>query len=842
MSLFLSLSVARAAETDGRVTELLNGAGWQFIGAGAETELPKIGTDEFNQASWTEVSVPHDFQTRRAYDTLTKGWYRRKLTVDPAATGKELYLVFEGAASVADVYVNGQHLGQHRGAYTRFIFDATKTLHAGSDNELAVIVDDTPAKTLDCLPISLTGLYKVWGGLYRNVWLLTTNPVQIDPTDYAAPGVYLTPKDVSANSATLNIRVLLRNTSGSDAHAEVQARIIDPSGEEVKTVTAPADIPADGRTTVEMSAAIDHPELWGALKPKLYHVETTVSVNGKSVDQVTQPTGFRWLDWAWKDGTVQLNGKRIILYGVDLHQEVEERGSAVTPEDLKGNFAIMQDLGNNFLRLPHYPHAQLEYDLCDQQGILCWAENGHSNGKDIVSPTAAQITTEMVKQNFNHPSIVVWSMGNESNSAVADECVPIAKALDASRPVVVANMRSKLADFQTRHCYYGWYHAYMGDFKPIGFISEVGVGGVVTTHCDYNQCDWKVNKYEPEEYQQIGAEYHFQQAFRGDDSQLGLFCWWCLRDLSDGKYKGPIGINTKGLITYAGDKKDIYYLYRSFLRPEAPTLWITSKRYFLRRGAVNNGIKVYSNAASVTLTLNGEKVSTLENGKYVIPDGPWVNHAEKPKKGAKPEAKPKSQVYKPTNVDNVFYWPVPLHTGKNVVTVSDDQGHTDSATIYFYGENGLPELHEAQLPISDLASSNPENAAHYMDMAVQPQWPIYYDLDSTADNSLNEIPESVQGAGWIALQRVTKEGKATDVSFTLTKPATISVMCTKQDSPPAWLTSEQFTEQHTDAPIDWRGNDLILVPAQLYSRHFAAGESVKLSLGERDALVLVKVD
>src|SRR5208283_4779359 len=134
--------------------------------------------------------------------------------------------------------------------------------------------------------------------------------------------------------------------------------------------------------------------------------------------------------------------KRVILYGADLHQETETKGSAVSPEDLKANFDVMQDLGNNFLRLPHYPHARLEYDLADQRGVLCWAENGHSNGKDIPGPTAAQITTEMVKQNYNHPSIVVWSMGNESNAAVADQCVPIAKALDPSRPVGVANQKS----------------------------------------------------------------------------------------------------------------------------------------------------------------------------------------------------------------------------------------------------------------------------------------------------------------------------------------------------------------------------------------------------------------
>ena len=124
-----------------------------------------------------------------------------------------------------------------------------------------------------------------------------------------------------------------------------------------------------------------------------------------------------------------MNGKRIILYGANLHQETETKASAVSPDDLKANFVAIQDLGLNFLRLPHYPHAQIEYDLADQYGVLAWAENGHSAGSDIVSPTAAQITRELVKQNYNHPAIVLWSMGNESNAQVADECVPVAKGI-----------------------------------------------------------------------------------------------------------------------------------------------------------------------------------------------------------------------------------------------------------------------------------------------------------------------------------------------------------------------------------------------------------------------------
>ena len=275
------------------VWKLLNGPGWQFFGVGEDRDaardrlrrLPAGGVDAGDDS--TRVPNPRRVQHADERDGIAG-----RLAVDPAARGKEFYLVFEGAASIADVYVNGQKLGQHRGAYTRFVFDATKALHPGADNELAVLVDDDQADITDCLPQKTAGLYKVWGGLYRNVSLVTTAPVHIDPTNDAAPGVYLTPREVSAQSANLNVRVLLRNTSATDAQAEVRAKILDPDGKEIRTLTAPARLQADARATVEMNATIDHPQLWEALKGRVYHVQTSVYVGGQMVDEVTQPTGL----------------------------------------------------------------------------------------------------------------------------------------------------------------------------------------------------------------------------------------------------------------------------------------------------------------------------------------------------------------------------------------------------------------------------------------------------------------------------------------------------------------------------------------------------------------------
>ncbi|HEY0797321.1 MAG TPA: glycoside hydrolase family 2 TIM barrel-domain containing protein, partial [Acidisarcina sp.] len=709
----------------------LTGGGWTFVGASAAETLPESGTPAFAAAAWSPVSVPHVFNSRLDYDRLQQGWYRRVVVVPPGLATKRLFLVFEGVTSIADVYVNGHHMGQHRGAYTRFIFDATSALHPGGGNEIAVRVDNRVSEIQDLFP-NRTRLYKLWGGINRKVWLLATDSLHIDPTDFASPGVYITPSNVTAESARISVEVLLRDDSPASAHGSenasgsvrVRASVLDPAGKVVKVLNGPAEVKSGARTAVTLAGTVDHPWLWEPGHPYVYHVRVELLRGGKVVDVVTQPTGFRTVDFDFPGNKIVVNGKRTKFFGADVHQELEPKGNAVSDDDIRSSFDTMQDLGVNFMRLPHYPHAQLEYDLCDERGIFCWAENGHSNDEKW-GPAGEQITTEMVKQNYNHPSIPLWSVGNESRGETAEAAVPLVRALDPSRPVVVANMRCNNCDLRGINTYPGWYGKLgFRDYTPHGFITEVGGGGVVTTHTDYNQADYVVNKFEPEEYQQLVAENDISKALNPANEDIAMFTWWTLRDFSDTKYKGPIGINSKGLLTYAGDKKDVYYLYRSFLRPGEPTVHITSKRYFLRRGAVDNGIKVYSNAKKLTLTLNGAVVSTLENGKYFQPGGPYLARTL-PAKDPSPQ-----------EIDNVFYWPVPLHTGRNDVSISDGAGHSDSAVIYFEGAGGSPARPSRGTPlVEDLTSSNANNPAYIIDAPIHAQWPIYYDLDGTADNS-----------------------------------------------------------------------------------------------------------
>src|SRR6202034_3678117 len=281
ISVALALLLADAAVAGETVRQqwLLSDKTWQFIGAGADETLPEIDSPEYLSAAWQTVQVPHVFQTRAHFNDITQGWYRRDFTVPPEFSGKHFYLVFEGAATIADVYVNGQHLGQHRGAYTRFVFDATAAMKSGGKNELAVRVDDNPKNFADCLPDN-SRLYKVWGGLYRKVWLVAVDPLHIDPTDYGSPGVYITPQNISASHADLSVKVLVRNTLTTGQNTQIRAILLNPEDVMVKTFTESANVPPNERATVELRGSVANPKLWSPDSPNLYHVKVEILRDG----------------------------------------------------------------------------------------------------------------------------------------------------------------------------------------------------------------------------------------------------------------------------------------------------------------------------------------------------------------------------------------------------------------------------------------------------------------------------------------------------------------------------------------------------------------------------------
>jgi len=792
-----------------RQAVLLSGP-WRFQ---ASNDLEGAEAPAFDDHAWEAVGVPHTWGER----AWRRAWYRMHFVVPRKDVGRPLYLVFEGAATFADVYVNGTHLGQHRGAFTRFVFDARRAAAEG-DNVLAVRLTNSPADTADSLPSGLgKQLYNLYGGLYRKVWLVKTHALHVDPTEDASPGVYVTPSNVTAQSADLAVKVLVRNAGAARLPAEVRCRLLDAAGQQVVALVRKMEVDGGASVPVSVAAKVDRPRLWSPSDPYLYRVRAEVVSEDRVVDVVEQRTGFR--DFRIADGRFLLNGSPLALRGVGKHQETEEHATAVTDDELREDFAGLADLGVNCVRLAHYPHAALEYDLADELGILVWAENGHSNTSKITT-TGDTITREMVRQNYNHPSIVMWSVGNETGFVRVNRYAAVVEAEDPQRLITYASntgprgKRYPLLDFIAQNTYRGWYRGSAGEFaqkaREMRFVSESGAGSVITHHTDYASAHRVVDRFEPEEYRQHVAEVQFQVVFR-EQKDLPLFMLWVFRDFGIDKYKGR---NTKGLLTYAGLHKDTYALYKAFLRPQVPVVHLTSKTYFLRRGRADDGIKAYSNRPELTLTLNREDRGRRRNGEFRHPDGRVV--------------------------DNVFYWPVALREGRNEVTVSDGAGHSDSAVVYFHGRGGRDRSGAPAL-VQDLRSSNPASPAFFVDDEIRAEWPFYYEFDGSADNTFHSLPPALEGARWITTRRLSKPQCRTALSFKLREaagPAKVYVLFTEGAPLEAELSAAGFRDANLTGR--WRDDDLRLVGFRVWTKDAKGGDSIQVPGATADYVVLVQ--
>jgi beta-galactosidase len=782
---------------------------WRFITSNTLTGAEAV---DYDDSSWASVLVPHTWDSVTGVTHYTNSWYRTHFTVPSPPPNRSVYVYFEGVFQVADVYVNGTYLGQHRGGYTRFIFDATSATNFGGDNVLAVKVSNSTCS--DCLPDGTPRLFKGYGGIYRKAWYITTNPYHVTTTDYASSGVYITPSNVSSDSADISIRTLLTNDDNVDKTFTVENLLIDADGVQILSLQTDVSVPANGSSSVTQTGTIAYPHLWAPYSPYLYNVDTNVRVDGAFTDSVHERTGFRYYQLTTTDFT--LNGSSFKLRGVSKHQETEYSANAVSDAELVTDWDNLQDLGVNYVRLVHYPHAELEYRLADERGFLVWAENGQTNSGP---PTANgdNINRELVYQNYNHPSIIFWSAGNESSGVAAvSQYAATLHAVDPSRPIVYASngQNPSNVDFIFHNIYPGWYGGSMYDWTTTSFhwISESGAGMVVPTqNSDYFNTTRTVDSYEPEQYGEMDNEVKFQDMFVTNPSHVPAFSNWVFRDFSDNKYKGII--NTKGLRTFSNYKKDIYYLYQSFLKPNTPLIRIVGPHYFLRNiSPLTQGgdVKVYSNAPALTLTVNGVSQGAQPNGNYSHPNGTVIN--------------------------NVFYWTNVLVLGRNDLVVSDDAGNSDSASIY-YKAGGQVMPNEDGAKVINVASTN--IPAFFINTPPRDQRPFYRDFDASGDNTFDVVPAELSDAlGWIATKRQSDPAKTSSISFDLTADTDVYIMFTRQASTPSWITDAGFTD--TGVLGKWRDNSIRLVDYQLFKSSFASGTHVALGSSSIDFLIIVK--
>jgi beta-galactosidase len=647
--------------------------GWKFIRA----DVNGAQRPGFDDSNWVDVTLPHTWNaedvlkggsttsTELSTGSLTTGndyyrgpgWYRGKLAIPAEAKGRRVFVYFEAASTVADVYFNGVRLGQHRGGFTAFCFELTPHIQWGGWNVLAVRVDNSYVE--DVPPLG--GDFNIYGGIYRPVWLVVTNAICITPMDYASPGIYL--KQTKVGKKEAKVDVLAKVSNGFDKPVSVQLRIA--------IVDANSTIVAEGKTEERIAAGqikdmgrqiqIKNPHLWNGLKdPYVYEAQVELVLNGKVIDEVSGILGLRWFSVDPEKGFF-LNGQPYPLHGVNRHQDRIGRGPsaslragwAMSYADQDEDVNLILELGADCVRLAHYPQSNYFHLLCDRNGLVVWSELPLVNrviNSNAFTANAKQQLTELIRQQYNHPSIAFWSLYNElGNYGKCDDPRPlitelnkIAKKEDPSRLTVAASNEPsdkwpgvrQIADLIARNAYPGWYRgmppqmgpeidSYKKDAgkKSVG-ISEYGAGASVNQHeQNMKKTPRPDGKWHPEEWQAIVHEENYS-AMEARPFLWGTFVWVMFDFGSAGRNEGDTpGINDKGLVTAdRKTKKDAFYFYKAKWSRE-PFVYITSRRDTERKDAVTT-VKVYSNCDSVELKVNGQSMGskTSDNCIFKWPD------------------------------------------------------------------------------------------------------------------------------------------------------------------------------------------------------------------------------
>ena len=614
----------------GRVDISLD-SGWKFI----QQDVSGAQMVNFNDSSWTNVTVPHvwDIPDGQSYPPANfyqgPSWYRSHFTPAMTYTNNHFFLKFDGASLVADVYLNGIYLGEHDGGFAAFVFDITPYVNVGGDNVLAVRVNNAVNTNVPPLAADFT----FWGGLYRDVHLLVTAPVQISPLDYGSPGVFLTPTNVSTASANLQVTTVVSNSTAIAQTVTVRAVVTDAATNIVTTMTNQVTIPAASASNVVTSTVIANPHLWNGLTdPYLY--QTFVELwNGTNVaDLVAQPLGFRWYSVDPTNGFF-LNGQHYDLHGVNMHQDWLNCGWALTNAQRDTNFVFIKEIGATFLRLSHYEHNDYTYQLADQNGICVWSEipliDYITQSPAFYTNTLQQLR-EMIRQRYNHPSIMFWSIYNEvtldpgpSPTNLISLEAPLVAQEDPTRLSTAAANTSDNdpSTFYTQviafNKYYGWYSSPLNGIaawadnihatypsRCIG-VSEYGAGGSIYQHSEDPAFPANTStSFHPEEWEDIVHETNWELMA----ARPFLWCkmvWTSFDFASDGRDEGDTpGRNDKGLVTYDRQtRKDAFYFYKANWTTN-PMVYITGHTFTNRFTNVITA-KVYANCDTVTLYVNG---------------------------------------------------------------------------------------------------------------------------------------------------------------------------------------------------------------------------------------------
>lgn len=590
--------------------------------------------DVSKQPTKQTVKVPHSWNLQDVFNgqkyDRSAYIYERMLHKDASLQGKRVFLKFDAVGTVAEVAVNKQYIGQHKGGYTAFCMEITQQLHDG-DNLLSVLVSN--AYRMDVAP--LAGDFNMYGGITRPVHLLITEADCISPMDHASSGVYIHQQSVTKEKADLSVETVLSLSEGIKGQ-QLSITVSDPQGKPVARETV--DVSSE-RMQVPLSIA--HPHLWnGRQDPCLYSVKVELLKDGKTLDAVCERTGLRYFS-ANPDQGFFLNGKHLDLHGVCRHEEGYQTGNLYNEAAMRQDAENVAELGSTGIRFVHYPHSRFNVQLYDSLGIVVWYElnlagpGGYSSPGYVKHPaleaSVMNNLEEMILQNYNSPSICFWSLCNELSFKYDEPATFLrrlnqrAKQLDPQRLTTLAICYDQakfqgITDVLGWNKYYGWYNpdgGGIGKFmdeaiqqagqQPVG-LCEYGAAASIHQHSFEKKVS---NKIHFEEYQAKVHEDNWMQ-MQSRPQVWCKFIWQMNDNPSSIRDEGDTrGMNDKGIITYDRQvKKDAFYFYKANWN-SAPMLHIAAKRFTKRKENVTD-IKAYTNQPRATLFVNGKKIGTAK--------------------------------------------------------------------------------------------------------------------------------------------------------------------------------------------------------------------------------------
>ncbi len=613
--------------------------GWHFLlGNVADGEKP-----ELQDANWRTLNLPHDWSIEGQFSKDAPattgggalpggiGWYRKTFTVPNTSKGKAIYVDFDGVYEKSEVWINGHYLGFRPNGYISFRYDLTPYLnYDGKANVIAVKVDNS---------VQPNSRWYSGSGIYRNVWLVTTNRLAIDHW-----GTYVTTPKVSGQSATVNLDVKVRKYEGKISPYSVKTTIYNAAGVVVANQSEDNISSGDSITTINQNFVVNKPVLWSVAKPYLYKIVTQVIANNAVVDQYTTPLGIRYFNFDVDKG-FSLNGKSLKIQGVCDHHDLGSLGAALNTRALERQLQILKAMGVNGIRTSHNPPAPELLDLCDKMGFIvmdeafdCWEKGKTKYDYHLFfAKWHKKDLEDQILRDRNHPSVFIWSIGNEipqqtdtSALRIAPELAAIVHSLDKTRPITTANndpsprnqiIKSGALDLIGYNYAVNDFAKFHERYPGKKFIGTETTSAIETRgHYDMPSDsirrwpgrrgskmndDFTVSAYDNVSVPWGSTHEETWKVIKKYDFLSGMFIWTGFDYLGEPTpYPWPARSSYFGIVDLAGFPKDSYYMYQSEWT-DKPVLHVFP-HWNWTPGKVVDVWAYYNNADEVELFLNGK--------------------------------------------------------------------------------------------------------------------------------------------------------------------------------------------------------------------------------------------